>query len=122
MRRTRRRPGDSSRALAAEGEAKEGGGDQEQEDGAAEQEKQCGEREADGATERESQLVLGGAVVARIAHRSDNLAALSTSGAADVPAGKGPRGGPKSDRVQWSTMASPASRCRTSVVDGARRS
>src|SRR5436305_3743196 len=119
MRRTRRRPGDSSSALAAEGEAKEGGGDQEQEDGAAEQEQQCGEREADGATEREPQLLLGGAVVAGITHRSDNLAALSTSGAAD---GKGPRGGPRSDRVQWSTMARPASSCCTRVADGARRS
>jgi len=63
MRRTRRRPGDSSSALAAEGEAEEGSRDQQQEDGAAEQEKQCGEREADGATERKSQLLLGGSVV-----------------------------------------------------------
>src|SRR6266550_3853982 len=85
--------------LAAEGEAKEGGGDQEQEDAAPEQKKQGGEGEADGATERESQLLIKAAILGGIVHRSDNLAALSTPGAADVAAGKGPRGGPKSDRV-----------------------
>src|SRR5207237_10057906 len=60
MRRTRRRPGDSSSALAAEGDAKEGGGDQEQEDAAAEQGKHGGEREADGATERKTQPLPAG--------------------------------------------------------------
>src|SRR2546423_11950832 len=87
MRLGRRSPGGRTTSLAAEHKAEEAGRQQDQQDPAAEQKEQCGDREADRPAQGKSQLLLDGGVVRRLRHRRGSSSAGSSAMAAYVSCG-----------------------------------